>query len=119
RLATGNDSQVSSTRNTARVKAPKFTRSPSEPRDEVLLRHDGITLDLRGMRVDEALDEVDRFADGLLQRGEPAGFVLHGHGTGALKQAVRDHLRAGAAIARSRAAEREEGGDAFTVFWVR
>ncbi|MCA9646682.1 MAG: Smr/MutS family protein, partial [Myxococcales bacterium] len=119
RLVNGSEAQVSSTRNTARVKAPKFTRSAPAPKEEVLLRHDGITLDLRGMRVDEALDEVDRFTDALLQRGEPAGFVLHGHGTGALKQAVRDHLRAGAAIATSRAAEREEGGDAFTVFWVR
>ncbi|MGE0325839.1 MAG: Smr/MutS family protein [Polyangiaceae bacterium] len=119
RLVNGSEAQVSSVRNTARVKAPKFTRSAPAPKEEVLLRHDGITLDLRGMRVDEALDEVDRFADALLQRGEPAGFVLHGHGTGALKQAVRDHLRAGPAIATSRAAEREEGGDAFTVFWVR
>lgn len=119
RLASGQQAQAASTRNTSRVKQPKFTKGVAEPRDEVLLRHDGITLDLRGMRVDEALDEVDRFTDALLQRGEPAGFVLHGHGTGALKQAVRDHLRAGAAISRSRAAEREEGGDAFTVFWVR
>ncbi len=119
RLVSDREAPVAAARNTARGKKSKFTRSPSEPKDEVLLRHDGITLDLRGWRVDDALDEVDRFTDSLMQRGEPAGFVLHGHGTGALKQAVREHLRAGAAISRSRAAEREEGGDAFTVFWVR
>lgn len=96
---------------------PKLQLEPS--RDEILLRHPGITLDLRGMRVDEALDEVDRFTDSLLQRGESAGFVLHGHGTGALKQAVREHLRSAPGVAETRVAEREEGGDAYTVLWVR
>ena len=77
-----------------------------------------MTLDLRGVRVEEGLDKVDVFFDELLRRGETAGYVLHGHGTGAMKNAVRDHLRAHALVASSRPAERDEGGDAFTVFWL-
>ncbi len=85
---------------------------PSPPRTQ------DTTLDLRGERVEEALDRVDEFLDQLLRRGEPAGFVLHGHGTGALKAAVRQHLRAHVLVSDSRPAERDEGGDAFTVFWL-
>ena len=77
------------------------------------------TLDLRGERLEDALGRVDAFIDRLLGRNEAAGFVLHGHGTGALKSHVRDHLRASTYVEHSRPAEADEGGDAFTVFWVR
>ena len=49
---------------------------------------------------------------------EPAGFVLHGHGTGVLKSAIRDHLGGHRFIARARSADDDQGGDAFTVFWI-
>jgi DNA mismatch repair protein MutS2 len=77
------------------------------------------TLDLRGERVDVALDKVDAFLDRMLNVGETAGFVLHGHGTGALKSAVRAHLRASSYVEQSRVADPDSGGDAFTVFWLR
>jgi DNA mismatch repair protein MutS2 len=77
------------------------------------------TLDLRGERVDEALAKVDGFLDRLLSSGEPSGFVLHGHGTGVLKSAVREHLRASSYIEHSSAADPDSGGDAFTIFWLR
>ncbi len=76
------------------------------------------TLDLRGERVEEALLQLDGFLDRLLGEGEPAGFVLHGHGTGALKDAVRAHLAQSAYVERARAADADDGGDAFTVFWI-
>jgi DNA mismatch repair protein MutS2 len=77
------------------------------------------TLDLRGERVDEALSKVDAFLDRLLNMGEQLGFVLHGHGTGALKSAIRSHLRASSYIEQSQAADADSGGDAFTIFWLR
>ncbi len=76
------------------------------------------TLDLRGERVDAALDRVDRFVDELLQHGEPAGYILHGHGTGALKQAVREHVRGLRHVKESTPAAPEDGGDAFTLIWL-
>lgn len=85
----------------------------------VAVRTSANTLDLRGERVDEALDKVDAFLDRLLNVGEPVGFVLHGHGTGALKSAVRSHLSASSYIEQSRPADAESGGDAFTLFWLR
>jgi DNA mismatch repair protein MutS2 len=77
------------------------------------------TLDLRGERVEEALDKVDGFLDRLLNIGEQLGFVLHGHGTGALKSAVRAHLQASSYVEHSSAADADSGGDAFTIFWLR
>jgi DNA mismatch repair protein MutS2 len=76
------------------------------------------TLDLRGERVEAALDRVDRFLDELLQHDEPAGYILHGHGTGALKQAVREHLRSLRQVVESGPAGPEDGGDAYTLLWL-
>ena len=49
-------------------------------------------LDLRGMRVDEALETFIRFMDDAVMVNAGEVTVLHGTGTGALKQLVRDYL---------------------------
>jgi len=72
-------------------------------------------LDLRGMRVDEALRAVDLELDRALRAGEPRVHVLHGHGSGALKAAVREHLQRSPYVSRARPAEQHEGGDGVTV----
>lgn len=82
------------------------------------IRSEDVTLDLRGERVEAALTNLDHFLDELLRRQEMGGFILHGHGTGAMKDAVRAHLSGHPCIQNSRPAERDEGGDAFTVFWL-
>lgn len=76
------------------------------------------TCNLVGKRVEEALGELEAFIDRLLREGEPVGFALHGHGTGALKSAVREHLRQHRCVSHAEPAERGDGGDAFTVFWL-
>ena len=76
------------------------------------------TLDLRGTRVDEAPNALDAFLDKLLGEGQDYGFVLHGHGTGALRLAVREHLTASTWVESVAPADKDEGGDAFTVFRI-
>ena len=49
-------------------------------------------LDVRGLRVEELQREVERFLDRLYAGGEAQCLILHGHGTGALKQALREAL---------------------------
>ncbi|HET8725358.1 MAG TPA: Smr/MutS family protein, partial [Anaeromyxobacteraceae bacterium] len=73
-------------------------------------------LDVRGMRVEELVREVDAFLDRLLSEGAPDAVILHGHGTGALKQALRDHLQGSPYVASWRPGDVQEGGDAIT--WV-
>jgi DNA mismatch repair protein MutS2 len=102
-----------------RTSRPRLPSASGPAQGLSLARVDGNTCDLRGMRVDEAVEHVDAFLDRLLQNAEPAGFVLHGHGTGALKTAVREHLRRAPHVLRSGPAEQGDGGDAFTVVWLR
>ena len=77
------------------------------------------TIDVRGHRVDEAVANVDRFLDESLLASRDTAFVVHGHGTGALRSAVRTHLGAHAAIAAFRAGEPGEGGDGVTVAFLK
>lgn len=75
--------------------------------------------DLRGVRVEAGLEQVEQFLDEMLQQGESAAFILHGHGTGAMKAAVRDHVAGLSHVEHWEPAAKEEGGDAFTVCWLR
>ncbi len=76
-------------------------------------------LDVRGLRVEELLREVERFLDRLYTEGEPDCTILHGHGTGALKQALRGALSASPYVGAFRPGDRHEGGDAATVVTFR
>ncbi len=67
--------------------------------DEVLIHehHDfdqpaQLEVSFIGMHVQDALIELDRSLDKALSRGLPYLTVIHGHGTGRLKTAIRDHL---------------------------
>lgn len=79
------------------------------------LRVSDNTLDLRGQRVEEALEAIDAFIAELAARGFDTGWILHGHGTGALKQAVRRFLPSRSDVKKWRPGDAGEGGDAFTV----
>jgi DNA mismatch repair protein MutS2 len=76
-------------------------------------------LDARGLRVEELIREVERFLDRVYSGGEGECLILHGHGTGALKQALRDHLSASPYVGAFRPGDRHEGGDAVTVVTLR
>ena len=75
--------------------------------------------DVRGMRADEALTEVEEFLDQGMRSGEEAALIIHGHGTGALKQAIRDYLANSPYIRMFRPGESHEGGDGVTVVALR
>jgi DNA mismatch repair protein MutS2 len=77
------------------------------------------TLDVRGLRADDALAMLDSFIDRLYSGPSRVGYVLHGHGTGALRGAVREHLRTQLSyVHESRPGDDAEGGDAVTVFYL-
>ncbi len=72
-------------------------------------------LNLIGHRVDEALEESDKFLDRALLEGKQAVRIIHGFGTGALRKAVREHLRKHPAVKSWRPGNENEGGDGATV----
>lgn len=73
------------------------------------------SLDLRGARVEEALVTLDGYLDAAGLAGLQTALVIHGLGTGALRDAVRA-AAAGHPLVRSvRPGERGEGGDGATI----
>jgi DNA mismatch repair protein MutS2 len=104
---------------TRRPSRPPVAREQTAEEDDLTpTRTVDTTLDVRGARVDEALAEVDRFVDDALVAERDVLFIVHGHGTGALKSAIRDHLKLHAAISRFRPGTPREGGDGVTVLWL-
>ena len=76
-------------------------------------------LDVRGLRVDEALRALEEELDLRLREGAEEVQVLHGHGSGALKAAIREHLARSPYVRRARAGASHEGGDGVTVVELR
>ncbi len=93
----------------------KTKNKAREVQDPIFVRSDLNTLDLRGKRVDEGLALLERFLDeSYLAQLSPL-MVIHGHGTGAMKQAVRDYLADCSYKNKARPGENYEGGDGVTV----
>ncbi len=72
-------------------------------------------LNLIGQRVDDALEESDKFLDRALLEGKQAVRIIHGFGTGTLRKAVREYLRKHPAVRSWRPGADNEGGDGATV----
>ena len=72
-------------------------------------------LNLIGQRVDDALDESDKFLDRALLEGKQAVRIIHGFGTGTLRKAIREHLRKHPAVKSWRPGADNEGGDGATI----
>ena len=77
------------------------------------------TLDLRGQRADEALSELEAFLDRTALEGADVVFVIHGHGTGALRKVVREYLATSPYVERFRPGGKGEGGDGVSVVSLR
>ena len=72
-------------------------RTSDEVRQRKLsFKHD---IDLRGMRADEALQAVMYFIDDAIMVGAGTVRILHGTGTGALRQVIRQYLSTVAGVA--------------------
>ena len=71
-------------------------------------------LDLRGQRVDEALDKVETLLNEAALSGVSEVRIIHGRGTGALRSAVREYLR-GHPLTASAGPEEEGANDGVTV----
>jgi DNA mismatch repair protein MutS2 len=68
-----------------------------------------------GQHLEEAIAEVEKALDGALLAGAVRFRVVHGHGTGRLRDGLRDHLRRHPAVSRLRAADPREGGNGATI----
>ncbi|MCX7623134.1 MAG: endonuclease MutS2 [Thermomicrobium sp.] len=74
---------------------------------------------LRGLRVEEALTQLDRYLDRAALAGLPWVRVVHGKGTGTLRQAIHDFLREHPLVDRWELAGPGEGGHGVTIVFLR
>lgn len=103
----------------ARAPGRRTNDAPAPDWLDNALRTPGNTLDLRGLRVEEGLERLQAFLDDAMLRSCDLVFVLHGHGTGAMKSAIRRLLAASPYVTASAPAPEDQGGDALTVSRLR
>lgn len=99
----------------------KKTSLPNYQKETFTLKKYNVsnTLDLRGKRVEEALDELEGYLDEASLANLSPVYIIHGHGTGALKSAVRDFVSTSPYVAKSRIGEEAEGGDGVCVIDIK
>lgn len=73
------------------------------------------TIDIRGKRVEEGIVLMENELDRMMRSGISAAIIIHGHGTGALKEAVRSTLKNSYYCDTFRNGEQSEGGDGVTI----
>ncbi|HHX51875.1 MAG TPA: hypothetical protein GX711_10590 [Clostridia bacterium] len=72
-------------------------------------------IDLRGRTVEEALEEVSKFFDDVILSNLNTVYLIHGKGTGALRNAVGEYLRSHPRVKKFRLGYQNEGGSGVTV----
>ncbi len=92
-----------------------------EPVDDetMTLRIPERTVDLRGMRVEEGLEKLEIALDQAVLHGTPGLCIVHGMGTGAMREAARKAIRFNKSVVRFRPGRQGEGGDGATFVWLK
>jgi len=75
-----------------------------------------LQLDVRGLTISEALREIDEYMDLLMRADVRSASLLHGKGTGALREAIGAYLTSCSFVASHRFAPPNLGGDGVTEF---
>jgi DNA mismatch repair protein MutS2 len=76
-------------------------------------------IDLRGLRASEALEQAEEFIDDAIMVGVNTATILHGKGTGALKEEIRRYLRTVDEIESATDEHADRGGAGITVVTFR
>ena len=84
-------------------------------RPSSVVRSPGIELDIRGQISEDALDKLDRYLERAYAAGLPFVRIIHGKGTGKLRQVVRDALRGHTHVTSFEEGGPKEGGEGVTV----
>ncbi len=107
-------------KNKSAASASKYRQTPPNSGGESRLNMAAQTrLDLRGLTVDECLIELDRFIDTSLRTGLSDFTIVHGKGTGALRQAVRQYLNSSPFVKSHRLGVFGEGEDGVTIVTLK
>ena len=75
----------------------------------------GMEIDVRGQRAEDALDILDRYLDSAVVSGMPFVRVIHGKGTGRLRQVIREALAENVNVSGFEQGADNEGGEGVTI----
>jgi len=100
---------------TRKKKTSTQTPEPSSRTAPLFCPSPGIELDLRGQRAEDALDALDRYLENAFLAGLPYVRIIHGKGTGKLRQVVREALKESQHVSSFESGKDNEGGDGVTV----
>ena len=98
------------------VKAKKSDQKKYQKSSGGILKLDAkTTIDIRGYRADEACKEVEKLISDALISNIAIVTIIHGKGTGALRQAIHSQLSQHPGVSSYRNGFIAEGGDGITV----
>jgi DNA mismatch repair protein MutS2 len=101
------------------VAAPRKNRdkveSTSAPTASPFRPSPGMEIDLRGQRAEDALDALDRYISNASMAGLPFVRIIHGKGTGRLRQVIREALKLNSEVKNFEEGGDKEGGEGVTV----
>lgn len=78
-----------------------------------------LTLDLRGKRYEEAKELLDKYIDDLMVSGIKQANIIHGYGTGVIRELVQSYLKNNKNISSYRYGGENEGGFGVTVVTLK
>lgn len=93
--------------------APDHTTTPMP-----LRQSPGVELDIRGQRAEDALESLERYLESAYLAGMPYVRIIHGKGTGRLRQVIREELSRSEFVTSFESGADTEGGDGVTVAHV-
>lgn len=98
----------------------KLKSNPSSVRVELYsLKTDIPTkLDLHGYNIEDAINRLDKYLDTAYLHGIRQTRLVHGHGTGKLRKALRNHLANHPHVRRYHPADTLSGGDGVTIIYL-
>jgi DNA mismatch repair protein MutS2 len=94
---------------------PKMAETTTVHRSPSKLSSPGLELDLRGQISEDALEVLDRYLEQAYLAGLPFVRIIHGKGTGVLRQVVREALRQNSHVTSFEEGGPKEGGEGVTV----
>jgi DNA mismatch repair protein MutS2 len=90
-----------------------------EPVISVRVPSPGMELDLRGQRADDALDQLRGYLEQAYLSHLPFGRIIHGKGSGRLRDVVREALEQSTYVSQWEEADEKEGGSGVTIVKIK